>query len=209
MMKPHPRDMKSDRTPETWDSWVDEAIQDARDRGDFDNLPGEGRPLRVERNLFAGDREMGFHVLKNANLLPRWMELDREISRSVSELDQFCEQSNERLVRLRTRVVRNGDRAKVPARKPRFADLLWGSERFRSSGRRLVGWNDVDRERQRLRRRYLERAVAVDKLIQEYNQTLPDEIRWLERGRLLPEQAAARFDAVCSRVEAGNASSRT
>ena len=205
-MKPHPRDMGSDRTLETWDSWVDEAIQDARDRGEFDNLPGEGRPLQVERNPFAGDRELGFHVLKNANLLPRWMELDQEISRAVTELDQFCQQSNDRLVRLRTSVVRNEARAEHSARKPRFADLLWGSERFRSSGRRLVGWNDVERERQHLRRRYLERAAAVDKLIQEYNQALPDEIRWLERGRLLPEQAAARFDAACARVEVEDAS---
>jgi hypothetical protein len=193
--------MGSDRTLETWDSWVDEAIQDARDRGDFDNLPGEGRPHQVERNPFAGDRELGFHVLKNANLLPRWMELDREISRAVTELDQFCIQSNERLARLRTSVVRNEARAERFARKPRFADLLWGSERFRSSGHRPVGWDDVERERQHLRRRYLERSAAVDKLIQEFNQALPDEIRWLERGRLLPEQAAARFDAVCARVD--------
>lgn len=29
----------------TWESWVDRLVREGRDRGDFDNLPGAGKPL--------------------------------------------------------------------------------------------------------------------------------------------------------------------
>jgi hypothetical protein len=30
----------------TWDSWIDKQIRDAEARGEFDDLPGKGKPLR-------------------------------------------------------------------------------------------------------------------------------------------------------------------
>ena len=30
-----------------WQSWVDKQIYDAQQRGDFDNLPGKGKPLKL------------------------------------------------------------------------------------------------------------------------------------------------------------------
>lgn len=37
----------TERKPEgvEWDSWVEQKIQEAMDRGDFDNLPGLGKPI--------------------------------------------------------------------------------------------------------------------------------------------------------------------
>lgn len=37
----------SDRKPPgvQWESWIDRQIREAQERGDFDNLPGRGRPL--------------------------------------------------------------------------------------------------------------------------------------------------------------------
>lgn len=29
----------------SWDSWVDRQIREAQDRGEFDNLPGKGKPI--------------------------------------------------------------------------------------------------------------------------------------------------------------------
>ena len=29
----------------SWESWVDGLINQARERGDFDNLPGTGKPI--------------------------------------------------------------------------------------------------------------------------------------------------------------------
>lgn len=200
-VKPHPRDLTVDRTLETWETWVDVAIRDARERGDFNDLSGSGQPLKLDRNPFAGDRELGFHVLKNAELLPRWMELDRELSWSRVALDRYRDQSVERLARLRRQVKRQVDKAEASTRKAKHFDWVRGSERYRCFGRRLPDRGDVERERQHARRQYLERAAALDKLILEYNQALPDEIRWLERARVFPEEAAARFDATCARLD--------
>jgi len=38
--------MASRKPPGTdWESWIDQVIQDGRERGEFDNLPGTGKPL--------------------------------------------------------------------------------------------------------------------------------------------------------------------
>lgn len=33
------------RTGRTWESWVDRQIREAQERGEFDDLPGKGKPL--------------------------------------------------------------------------------------------------------------------------------------------------------------------
>jgi hypothetical protein len=50
-------------------------------------------------------------------------------------------------------------------------------------------------ERERSRERYLRDSAALDKLLQEYAFAVP--VRGLERGRLPPHIAAARFDKAC------------
>jgi hypothetical protein len=56
----------------------------------------------------------------------------------------------------------------------------------------------VGAERARARERYLREAAALDKLLEEYAFVVPS--RQLERGRLPPHIAAARFDAATSRL---------
>ena len=192
-----PREIRSERTLEAWESWVDQAIRDAQERGEFSNLPGEGQPVQVDRNPLAGDRELGFHVLRNADVLPAWMELARDVSSRLSALDTMLEQSRDRFDRLRQRACRST--TVRPADERGSTVLRWlrgGFPEWRSDHAPLsVG--RAERERQDTRARYLQRAAAVDKQIKEYNAALPDDLRWLERPRLLPEHASARFDAAC------------
>ena len=74
-----------------WVPWVDQAIEDAQERGDFNNLPGYGKPLTIDENPYAGDRALGFHVLSNAGIKPLWMELDREIQAVRLHMDELLE----------------------------------------------------------------------------------------------------------------------
>ncbi len=56
--------------------------------GDFDNLPGSGRPLRIEDDSHVPeDLRMAYKVLKNANCLPPEIELKREIRQMKDMLD--------------------------------------------------------------------------------------------------------------------------
>ncbi len=58
---------------------IDEQIREAEARGAFDNLEGFGKPLRLEQNVFAGDRSMGYNLLKSNGYAPTEVELVKEI----------------------------------------------------------------------------------------------------------------------------------
>lgn len=65
-----------------FEGWIDRQIREAQERGDFDNLRGKGQPLAPadENEVFAGDDAMGLRLLKNAEALPAWIELNKEIA---------------------------------------------------------------------------------------------------------------------------------
>ncbi len=55
-------------------------IKEALERGDFDNLPGQGEPLSLDDDSHVPeDLRMAYKVLKNANCLPPEIELRKEI----------------------------------------------------------------------------------------------------------------------------------
>jgi hypothetical protein len=54
-------------------------IREAQERGEFDDLPGHGRPIRVEVDPWAGEEALAFHLLRNARVAPPWIEADKEV----------------------------------------------------------------------------------------------------------------------------------
>ena len=59
---------------------AEERIRDAQQKGAFEDLPGKGKPLKLEDlRLVPEDLRMGYHILKNANVLPPEVELQKEI----------------------------------------------------------------------------------------------------------------------------------
>ena len=59
---------------------VDEKIKEAIARGEFDNLPGKGKPLDLDA-YFATPEYLrtGYSILKSADIIPEEMELLRQI----------------------------------------------------------------------------------------------------------------------------------
>lgn len=50
---------------------VNEQIEEAMDRGDFDNLPGKGKPLDLEDDAhIPADLRMAYKVMKNSGVTP-------------------------------------------------------------------------------------------------------------------------------------------
>jgi DnaJ homolog subfamily C member 28 len=72
------------RAARPWASMVDEQIRDAFARGDFDNLPGAGRPLDLDENPYAGDRAAAYNLLRSHGVAPREIELGREIDADLA-----------------------------------------------------------------------------------------------------------------------------
>jgi hypothetical protein len=65
---------------------AEERIREAIQRGEFENLPGRGKPLKLEDDQhIPEDLRLAYKVLKNANCLPPELELKKEI-RSAEEL---------------------------------------------------------------------------------------------------------------------------
>ena len=57
-------------------------IRAAIARGEFEGLPGHGKPLPPDEfSRAAGDLRMGFRLLKNAGCVPPELEAHREVAR--------------------------------------------------------------------------------------------------------------------------------
>lgn len=50
-------------------SLIDDLIEEAREQGMFDDLPGKGKPLNLKRNPYAAERELAHDLLKNNDLM--------------------------------------------------------------------------------------------------------------------------------------------
>lgn len=61
-----------------WDEIVEQRIREARDQGAFDDLPGYGKPLKLDDNE-RGEDWIGNRMLREAGLLPEWLQLRKDI----------------------------------------------------------------------------------------------------------------------------------
>ncbi len=77
---------------------MESQIQEAIAGGRFSGLPGEGLPLPVDPlETLAGSDWLGFHVLRQGEMLPDWLDLARDIERDEQRLaairERFIETS--------------------------------------------------------------------------------------------------------------------
>jgi DnaJ family protein C protein 28 len=72
-----------------WADVIEEQIRAAQERGDFDNLPGAGKPLKLDDNPYAGERALAFHLLKENGLLPRELDLGREVDADLARAEKL------------------------------------------------------------------------------------------------------------------------
>jgi hypothetical protein len=67
-------------------------IQEAMDEGLFDNLPGKGKPLVLDDDpLTPAHLRLTHHVLKNANVVPEWIAMEKEIEAAKNAALGFLE----------------------------------------------------------------------------------------------------------------------
>lgn len=84
-------------------------IREAQERGEFDDLPGAGRPLELEDMSHVPEElRMAYTLLRNANCLPPELEERKEIQK-LADLLEGCEDERERvrqMERLRFLILR-------------------------------------------------------------------------------------------------------
>jgi len=65
---------------------VERIIQEAIDNGEFDNLPGKGKPLNLNENAFLEPGlEWAYGLLKRNGFAPDWIERDKVIRKELQE----------------------------------------------------------------------------------------------------------------------------
>ena len=63
---------------------VEEQLRKAMEEGKFDNLPGKGKPLRIEENPNAdSDWELAYHIIKEAGYTLPWIDTLHEIENDI------------------------------------------------------------------------------------------------------------------------------
>ena len=81
---------------------VDEKIKEAIARGEFDDLPGKGKPLDLDAYFATPeDVRIGYSILKGAEIIPQEMELLREIEGLKRSLESSTTQSEKTTLRQR------------------------------------------------------------------------------------------------------------
>jgi hypothetical protein len=211
---------------ESWGSHVDKMIREAQARGDFDNVPGMGKPLKLDDdNPFNSEWSAAFRVAKNAGAAPLWIQLDKEIGADTEALQTMLERTARYLEAEAARIAEHeatqaAEAASAPAPAvagqaqlplPGAQGRRWWPFRrgaspmpARSADEATAAASSLphtlatlEAERLRARRLYLDKAAELDAKIQEYNSYRPRNLTWLEKPRLLPEHATRRFDERC------------
>jgi DnaJ family protein C protein 28 len=65
-------------------SKAEEQIRRAMEEGQFDNLPGKGKPLNLDENPYEDPEwRMAHHILHNSGFSLPWIETRREIETNL------------------------------------------------------------------------------------------------------------------------------
>src|SRR5262249_14309677 len=96
---------------------IDEKIKEAIARGEFDNLPGRGKPLDLDAYFATPEHlRIGYSILKDADIIPEEVELLKQIealkksldsSGTPSEREAFRQQLSEKLTNFNMRMEHN------------------------------------------------------------------------------------------------------
>jgi hypothetical protein len=117
---------------------AEKKIREAIERGEFANLPGAGKPLRLEDDsMIPEDLRVAYKILKNAGCIPPELELRREIItlrdllRSIKDDDgkrDKIRELNYKLLKLNIMARRTVNLDEFPEYKDRIHKKLAGRE---------------------------------------------------------------------------------
>ncbi|HLX58406.1 MAG TPA: DnaJ family domain-containing protein [Ktedonobacteraceae bacterium] len=121
--------------------YIEEQIQEAVARGEFDNLPGTGKPLNLEDDALAGDKATAYRLLKNSGYASPEIELLKEIRRENERIEQQLKRLRAQARDLRARRV-----PPFPSEKRAFNDAVEKAasayeQKLRDLNRKILTFN--------------------------------------------------------------------
>lgn len=129
MPKHPPSESQSPSSPEPrrrpaqgWRSLVEQRIRQAEENGQFDNLPGAGKPLELDQNPEAGDKALAYSILKQHNIAPPEVELGREVDALLAQAEKLRVELRQRRANLLLRgTPAEGNRKMYRALRTKYA----------------------------------------------------------------------------------------
>ncbi len=78
--------MTEDRTLSERKAVIDQQIQDAVNAGKFSNLPGQGKPLKLDEESANDPWRMAHKILKDNDLAPAWIMDGKELEALLTQM---------------------------------------------------------------------------------------------------------------------------
>ena len=146
-------------------------IEEAMERGEFKNLPGEGKPLKLDTNPYLTPQaRMANRLLKENGFTPRWIALEKEIKKEKAQLE---------------RLLKN-----LKGRRERLAAIIQQYPHRREAISR-----SFEHERARGIEQYSEKLENLNQKIQRVNLLMPTRNR--QYALINRAEALTRFQKVC------------
>lgn len=101
-------------------------IEEAISEGKFDNLPGKGKPIVFDDDPMTPPHlRLANKVLKNAGVLPDWMQLEKEIERERAENTQTFAKLEKEYPKRRARALAPPSQTNRDPEKARHDFAAW------------------------------------------------------------------------------------
>jgi DnaJ homolog subfamily C member 28 len=105
--------------PEVISKVAERKIQEAIEEGQFDNLPGKGKPLVFDDDPMTPPHlRLANRILKNANVLPEWMQVQKDLQAERQEITQVRERVGREYITRRAKL----ETSPTPRAPQQFAD---------------------------------------------------------------------------------------
>ena len=104
---------------QSWGDFIEQQIREAIDRGEFDNLPGRGRPQEFAQPHGDPSLEMANKIVRDAGFAPAWLDAEKEIDHLQQEAEKSVLRS------WRWRETNRGDAIE----DPRWVEAEWSKAR--------------------------------------------------------------------------------
>ena len=122
---------------------MEDLIEDGRRRGLFDDLPGSGRPLDLDPNLYEGSNALANQLMKDNDVRPPWLAHRLDVSDKIDAFRADVARTWQRYGAARDQAVGDSQRAAL-----------------------AVGWDEVCRNWQA-------KVEAINRDIDAYNLKRP------------------------------------
>lgn len=103
--------LKREQAEREFRSVIDRLIDEAQQEGKFDNLPGRGKPLRLNKNPYAEEQALAFELLQNNDYTLPWIARRNEILSKIDAFRAGLQQAWRRHQRRLSAAIPEGERA--------------------------------------------------------------------------------------------------